>query len=419
MNFENAMEYINSFSHTGAKITDLSRIKKLLNLLGNPQDKLKFVHIAGTNGKGSVLEYCSDAFIKAGYKTGQFTSPYILTYCDRIRINSINIPENKVAEICEIVKQSVDDSPYSQFEITFAIALLYFLSEKCDIIFLEAGIGGILDATNIIKPPLASVITSISLDHVQLLGDTVEKIAMQKAGIIKENSPVIASYDNKESVIKILSDTAEKTHSKLIVPNKNQIQIINMNLSGTEFEYKGNNYRLKMCGKHQITNALTAIETLNILKKYGFDIPQNCIYDALAETSVGSRIEIFDGNPMIIIDGGHNMAGVDSLIETLRFSEKNNFVGLVGMVNGKAHEYAVRRFSGIFHHVFCAEGFIENNTPAKHLAELFQQNGCTTECYEYKTAYKKAVEYAKKHSEVLVVCGSLYLSSDIKSDFLS
>ena len=149
MNFENAMEYINSFSHTGAKITDLSRIKKLLNLLGNPQDKLKFVHIAGTNGKGSVLEYCSNAFIKAGYKTGQFTSPYILTYCDRIRINSINIPENKVAEICEIVKQSVDDSPYSQFEITFAIALLYFRSEKCDVIFLEAGIGGILDATNI------------------------------------------------------------------------------------------------------------------------------------------------------------------------------------------------------------------------------------------------------------------------------
>ena len=419
MNFENAMEYINSFSHTGAKITDLSRIKKLLNLLGNPQDKLKFVHIAGTNGKGSVLEYCSDALIKAGYKTGQFTSPYILTYCDRIRINSINIPENKVAEICEIVKQSVDDSPYSQFEITFAIALLYFRSEKCDIIFLEAGIGGILDATNIIKPPLASVITSISLDHVQLLGDTVEKIAMQKAGIIKENSPVIASYDNKESVIKILSDTAEKTHSNLIVPDKNQIQIINMNLSGTEFEYKGSNYRLKMCGKHQIINALTAIETLNILKKYGFDIPQNCIYDALAETSVGSRIEIFDGNPMIIIDGGHNMAGVDSLIETLRFSGKNNFVGLVGMVNGKAHEYAVRRFSEIFRHVFCAEGFIENNTPAKHLAELFQQNGCTTECYEYKTAYKKAVEYAKKHSEVLVVCGSLYLSSDIKSDFLS
>ncbi|MGN1480386.1 bifunctional folylpolyglutamate synthase/dihydrofolate synthase [Porcipelethomonas sp.] len=418
MNFKDAMDYINSFSHTGARITDLSRIKKLLDLLGNPQNKLKFVHIAGTNGKGSVLEYCSNALIKSGYKTGQFTSPYILSYCDRIRINGCNIPESKVAQICSYVKDSVDNSPFSQFEITFAIALIYFLEEKCDIIFLETGIGGELDATNIINPPLTSVITSVSLDHVKLLGDTVEKIAVQKSGIIKKNSPVIVSYDNKESVIKIFAEKAADTQSKLIIPDSHKVNIVNMELTGTDFIYKNNCYHLKMCGKHQVTNAVTAIEILHVLEESRFFITPENIQKSLAETSVGSRIEVFDGNPMIIIDGGHNIAGIDSLVNALKLSGKKTFTGMVGMVEGKSHEYAVSRFSKIFDHVFCADGFIENNISAEYLAGLFKQNGCPAEYYDYKTAYTKALEYAGRHSEVLVVCGSLYLSSDVKRDCL-
>ncbi len=150
----NAIEYINSFSHTGKKVTDLSRISGLLRRLGNPQKGQKFVHIAGTNGKGSTLEYMSQVLIKAGYKTGQFTSPFIEEYNDRIRINGENIPDERLENICVRVKEAVSDEVYSQFEITFAVALIYFLEEKCDIVFLETGIGGLLDATNVIERPL-------------------------------------------------------------------------------------------------------------------------------------------------------------------------------------------------------------------------------------------------------------------------
>ena len=162
----------------------LDRMRDLMARLGNPQDRLRFVHVAGTNGKGSTLEYISRALILAGYRTGQFTSPYITRYEDRIRINGQDIGEDALCRITERVRAAVGDEPYSQFEITMAIAMLWFEEEKCDIVVLETGIGGLLDSTNVIPPPLLSVITSVSLDHTAILGDTVEKIAVQKAGII-------------------------------------------------------------------------------------------------------------------------------------------------------------------------------------------------------------------------------------------
>lgn len=417
MKFEEAMIYINNFSHSGRKVTDLSRIKKLLNLIGNPQDNVQFVHIAGTNGKGSVLEYCSNALINAGYKTGQFTSPYIKEYCDRIRINNHNISKEKVTNYCEFVKKYADNLFFSQFEITFAIALLYFKEEACDIVFLEAGIGGELDATNVISFPLVSVITSVSLDHTQILGDTIEEIAEQKIGIIKENSYVVLSHDNEDSVKKMALRRAAEKGSMLIIPDSSQIQVTKLNLSGTEFIYKNKEYRLKMCGNHQITNAVTAIEVLSILKGKNFSISYNHIFNALASVSVALRIEVVRNKPLVIIDGGHNISGIDSLYEILRNSGEKRFVGLIGMVKGKAYEYAAEKLSEIFDYVFCADGFIENNIPAEKLCELFKKNNCPAEYYEYREALKKACDYAAENSAALIICGSLYFSSAVKSEF--
>lgn len=417
MNFEEAMKYINGFSHSGRKVTDLSRIKKLLDLIGNPQDSLKFVHIAGTNGKGSVLEYCSEALIKSGFKTGQFTSPYIREYCDRIRINGRNIPKEKVSRFCERVKENTDNLFFSQFEITFAIALLYFKEEKCDVVFLETGIGGKLDATNIIKFPLVSVITSISLDHMQILGNTVEEIAEQKFGIIKNQCPVVLSCDNTDSVKKIAGDRVAEKQSPLIIPDTGNLKIRSLGLTGTEFEYGNKVYKLKMCGKHQVTNALTAIEVLDILKSKGYKISDKNIYDALSSVSVELRVEIAGYDPLVIIDGGHNIAGIDSLAEILKSSGEKSFVGLIGMVQGKASGYAAEKLSKIFDCVFCADGFIENNIPADELAGLFEKNSCPAEFYEYRKAFEKAYDHAVKHSAVLVVCGSLYFSSAVKNEF--
>lgn len=419
MNYKETINYINQFSHSGKKVTDLSRIKKLLDLIGNPQNSLKFVHIAGTNGKGSVLEYCSNALINAGYKTGQFTSPYIKEYCDRIRINGENIPKNRVAAYCERIKKHADNLFFSQFEITFAIALLYFKDEACDIIFLETGIGGELDATNIINPPLVSVITSVSLDHTQILGNTIEEIARQKIGIIKENSHVVLSNDNTDSVKKLTLERADEKGSVLIIPDSLQLQITKLNLTETEFIYKNKKYKLKMCGKHQITNALSAIEVLEVLKNQQYKISYNNIYDALSSAAVELRIEVVKYDPLVIIDGGHNIAGIDSLTDILKNCGKNNFIGLLGMVQGKAAEYAAKKLSEIFEYVFCADGFIENNIPAYKLSEYFKIYKCPTEYYNYKEAFQKAYDYTIKHSSALVICGSLYFSSAIKNEFFN
>ncbi|MBQ3567103.1 MAG: bifunctional folylpolyglutamate synthase/dihydrofolate synthase [Oscillospiraceae bacterium] len=415
MNFNEAMNYINNFSHSGKKVVDLSRISALLDAVGNPQSRLKFVHIAGTNGKGSVLEYCSNAFIEAGFKTGQFTSPYILTYCDRIRINGKNIPQEKVAEICEKVKKAVSDDSYSQFEITFAIALLYFLEEKCDIVFLETGIGGTLDATNIIENPLACVVTSVSLDHMAILGNTVEEIATHKLGITKKNTSLVLSCNNTESVKKLADETALQKQARLVIPDCQYLEILENSIYSTVFRYKNVKYSLKMYGEHQIINALTAIETLEILKEY-FNISQENIVKSLSESFVRSRIEVSGENPMVITDGGHNEAGIDSLVNILKSSEIDNVTAIFGMVEGKAVDYAVEKLSDVLSKVYCVDGYIDNNIPAKILAEKFTDSGVDSEYCDYRNVWNTAFEYAVKNDTPLLICGSLYLASAVKKE---
>ncbi len=414
MDFCKAMEYINSFSKSGKPLKDLSRIGKLMEKLGDPQNKLSFVHIAGTNGKGSVLEYASNVLIDAGYKTGQFTSPFMITYCDRIRINNKNIPEEKVADIFERLKETIKENDYSQFEISFAAAMLYFVEEKCDIVFLEAGIGGDLDATNIIKTPLVSVLTSVSLDHTNILGDTVEEIAKHKLGIVKNKVPLVISYGNKETVYELAEKTAKEKGSAFICPEWNKCMIKNESFSGSEIEYKGEIYNIQMCGKHQIINALTAVEVSKVLKKH-FNISEINVKNGISAAKIPLRIEIIKGEPHIIIDGGHNTAGLDSLSEVLDKMQIKNAVGIFGMVYGKPADHGVKILSDHLEKVFCVDGFIENNIPAKELALKFQNNGINSDSYDYRQGVPKALDYARNHNKVLIVSGSLYLTSCVKN----
>ncbi len=414
MNFKETMDYINSFSHSGKKVEDLSRIAGLLELLENPHKKLKFVHIAGTNGKGSVLEYCSRTFIYSGIKTGQFTSPYILTYCDRIRINGKNIPEERVVEICEKVAEKVQNNYYSQFEISFAIALLYFLEENCEVVFLETGIGGTLDATNIIENPLACIVTSISLDHTAILGNTVEEIAQHKLGIAKKSSPLIISCNNTESVVKLAEKTASEIGCRLIISDKESLEILENNIFGSRFIYKNQEYSLKMCGEHQIVNALSAIETLEILRE-SFDISDENIKNALENGFVNSRIEVTGENPVIIIDGGHNEAGINSLMDILEKSEIRDVTVIFGMVEGKDVSFAVDKISEIAKKVYCVDGYIGNNISSEILKGMFEDNGVEAEAYSCNSVLDKALSYARKNDTKLLVCGSLYLASAIKN----
>ena len=411
MNISETMSFINSYTKSGGPITDLSRAQELMDSIGNPEKRLKFVHIAGTNGKGSTLEYISNALIFSGFRTGQFTSPYVLHYNDRIRINGQDIDDQSLCEIAEQVKSAVGERPYSQFEITMAIAFLWFERENCDIIVLETGIGGTLDSTNVIPPPLLSVITSISLDHTAILGETAEEIASQKAGIIKSGSACIISDDNPDSVKKVIADTAEKTGAELL-----ELEPCKPYGDGglySPFYYRGVKLTPAMIGMHQRYNAQTAITACLHLREKGFYIPDRAIIEAVENTQVKARQQYIKGEPDIIIDGGHNPAGVGMLSLMLMYlsTRGKKIYTVMGMVDSKDYRECVKTIAGHSDKLFAVEGFAPNCVPAETLADIASfytgtDTGSLAECVE------RAKALACENGGVVVISGSLYLASE-------
>ncbi len=411
MNIEECMSFINSYTKSGGRITDLSRARELMKRVGDPQERLKFVHIAGTNGKGSTLEYIANALQYAGYKTGKFTSPFVLRYTDRIRINDDEIDEASLCGLAQFVKERIDDKAYSQFEITMAIAMLWYEREKCDVVVLETGIGGTLDSTNIIPPPLLSVITSISLDHTALLGETVEEIASHKAGIIKNGSAVILSDDNPESVRELIRRTAEETGAELI-----PLEPCKPSPDGglfSPFIYRGITLTPAMAGIHQKYNAQTAITACIYLRSKGFSISESAIIRSVETTQVRARVQYIDGVPPVIVDGGHNPAGVGMLSLMLMYlsTRGKKIYTVMGMVNSKDYIECVKTISELSDKLFAVDGFAANAVPAETIADIASfrteaETGTLAECSE------QAKKLARENNGVAVICGSLYLASE-------
>ncbi len=413
MNYNECMDFINSYSRLGGKVTDLSRAQELMELIGNPEKKLKFVHIAGTNGKGSTLEYIANALQYSGYKTGKFTSPYVTHYTDRIRINDTEIDEQALGEICEYVAKHVADRKYSQFEITMAIAFLWYVREKCDIVVLETGIGGLLDSTNVIPPPLLSVITSISLDHTDILGDTVEKIAEQKAGIIKENSMTVLSVDNLESVVKLIKNTAKVKSNRFIQPDADKLKIYEDKSESFTFKYKNQKYKTAMAGRFQIFNALTAIEACHCIKKYGFEISDENIKKSIETSRVNARHQYIYGEPTIVVDGGHNPAALKYLFSTMTVERQkgHKIYSIAGISSSKDIKANVRLIAGFSDKVFCIDDFSANSVSAETIAEMADEYA-EAEVSTLQEAIKKAKRLALENNGIVVICGSLYLASE-------
>ncbi|MCM1380855.1 MAG: Mur ligase family protein, partial [Muribaculaceae bacterium] len=310
MDIYETMKYLNGFSKQGKPVNNLLRFARIMRALGNPQEQLNFVHVAGTNGKGSTVRMIANALVSAGYKTGEFTSPYIRVYNDRIRINNVNISDMELSEIVTQIRPIIDDlcTDCSQFEISTAIAFIYFAAQKCDVVVLEAGLGGLLDCTNIIGESRASVITSISLDHTAVLGDTVEKIARQKAGIIKQDCPVVLAPSQPREVYALVYRTATRFNSSFITPNLERLKIEKCDYTGNKINYKNFPYVTSMLGRHQIDNALTAVETLYLLKRRGFGkLSYVHVYNGVKNAEVDSRCQILRADkPFVMIDGAHN-----------------------------------------------------------------------------------------------------------------
>ncbi len=406
MNYSQAIEYIHSINWTFCK-PGLERIKELCESLGNPQNDLKFIHVAGTNGKGSFCAMTESILRASGYKTGLFTSPYIKVFNERMQVSGEMISDEELAQITEYVKPFADkmaDKP-TEFELITAIAFVYFKRHNCDIVVLEAGMGGRLDSTNIITTPILSVITGIALDHTQFLGDTVEKIAQEKAGIIKKNVPLLygGKDDSARSVIK-------KRAEEFMDVDYSLLKIRKMDLSGTVFDFKDRkNLYIPLLGKYQPENACVVLSAIDILKEKGFNICENSILKGLSSVKWIGRFEILNKEPLVIFDGAHNPQGICASVESLlNYFDEKVYI-LTGVLKDKDYLFIASELSKIAEKAFTITPDNPRALPAKDFLEILEKNGVSSKAFDrIEEAYESAKKEAEKFNKPLIILGSLY-----------
>lgn len=425
MNYKQSLKYLEETHKFGMRL-GLDNTKKLLELLGNPQDNLKIVHVAGTNGKGSVCSFISTILKEAGYKVGLYTSPYLETFTERIRVNGENIKEEDVARIISLIKEKIDemvadgyDYP-TEFEIVTAMAFYYYNEQNVDYVALEVGLGGRYDSTNVIDNTLVSVIVSISLDHTGILGDTIEKIAYEKAGIIKENSAVVC-YKQCKEVEEVIKDVCKENNAKYIEVDFDDIEIKKSDIHSQIYDCsimdkKYENIEIKLIGDHQINNSMVALSVIKYLKESkNINISEEAIRLGLLNTKWPGRIEKIKENPMVIIDGAHNEDGAKSLAKAL----EKNFKGkdltlLIGMLEDKDIDGVLEILMPNFKRVI-------TTTPDNPRAISSEQLKLKIEKYVSdvvsKPSISDAVEYTlqiSKPEDIVISAGSLYMIGEVR-----
>lgn len=412
MNFSESVEYIHSLLAFGIK-PGLERISMLLNLLDNPHDKLKIIHVAGTNGKGSTSTMISNMLIASGYKTGLFTSPYVIDFCERIQINGENVDESIFAECVTEVRKKIEELNkkniiITEFEAITVSAFLCFVKAECEYVVLEVGLGGRFDATNVVKKPEAVVITSISLDHVAILGDTIEKIAFEKCGIIKENVPVITSSNQHKDALKVITETCKDKNCNLIITNPYKTEILDDFIFGTLFSYDENVYKTKLTGNHQLENTVNAIECAKVLK-----LSDNAIAQGIENTRMIARMEIINEKPLVIRDGGHNEGCAEALYNFLSKYNVQNINLLIGLMADKDVEGYVEKIAPLCKSVVTVTPSNPRALNGKNLKEITEKycDDCKF-INNPKEGYKYILSNTKE-DETVLVCGSFYMMSDI------
>ena len=414
---EQAMEYLNSLAVFGIK-PGLERLTYLLDKMGNPQKKLKFIHIAGTNGKGSTSVMTANILQMGSYKTGLYISPYVLCFRECMQINGDMISKKELTECAMYVKKYADamlfdfESP-TQYEVETAIAFEWFMRQNCDVVCLEVGLGGRFDATNVIDKPLLQVITAISLDHTAILGDTIEKIAFEKAGIIKGATTILYPLQDKV-VEQVIKKRCHEENSELIIPDISKIEISDNSWMKNSFSYKGVNIEKSLSGLFQIYNAVTVYEMIQALNKKGFAISKESVYEGIKNTFFPARMEIISQKPLVILDGAHNPSGIAALETTLKYFKDKKINIMMGMLADKNYEAALGVIAPY------ASNFIAVTPPnSRALSGLTLSESASKHCKNvlYKDDFKDAVIYALQKTgakDVLIICGSLYLASAIR-----
>lgn len=412
--YEQAIEYIHTVNWCFCK-PGLERIGELCRLLGDPQNELKFVHVVGTNGKGSFCAMLDQVLRTAGYKTGLFTSPYVRVFNERMMYMGENISNDELAEITYYVKGFADtmtDKP-TEFELITAIAFEYFRRKKCDLVILEAGMGGRLDSTNIITTPLLSVITGVALDHTAYLGDTVEKIAEEKAGVIKHGVPVLFG-GNDEVAARVIRKKADRLGSELYITDRDAVKISFASVYCTAFEYKDmKNILIKLLGLYQPYNAANVIEAVRILGRLGYEISEQSLRSGLLHAVWHARFEMLSEEPIIMFDGSHNPEGIRAAVDTIAcYFAKQKVRILTGVMADKDYSVMCDAVSEVAGEVYTVKPNNPRALSAEELAKMYRERGIKATAFE---SVQKAIDavISADNSIPTIALGSLYMYCEV------
>ena len=419
MTYEEALSYIHSICWKGSKL-GLDRTRELLGKLNDPQKELKFIHIAGTNGKGSTAAMLSSILEEAGYRVGLYTSPFINRFNERMQVNHQPIPDEELAALTEYVRPHADamaDSP-TEFELITALAMVWFARQKCDIVVLEVGMGGELDSTNIIDVPEAAVIAAMGLDHVKELGPTMADIARAKAGIIKEGGRVV-SYGGNSEADEVIAAVCRARNASLCQPDFSAIVPGDFSLEGQTFSYKGwRGLRIPLVGAYQMNNAAVVLETVEVLRQRGWNISDEAVRQGLADTRWPARFEVLRRDPVFIVDGGHNPHGIRATAESLRRlfpGRKITFV--TGVMADKDVEHILGLIVPLADQFFTVRPDNPRAMDAGELAARIEAMGAkATACASVRDGVDRAIQAEGPHG-VACALGSLYMSGEVRSCF--
>ena len=413
------LDWLESTARFGVKL-GLENTKKLLERLGSPEKDLKILHVAGTNGKGSVSTYLAECLKAEGYRVGLFLSPFVENFSERIQLSDEDASKLLAAhlkEVHEVVDElAKEDVHCTHFEILTGLALKIFAAEKVDYVVLEVGLGGRFDATNVIEHPLASIITHIDLDHTDVLGDTIAKIAFEKAGIIKEDVPVYV-YPSAKDAMQVFEDVAKEKHAELTALDPVAVKEVKVSLDGTTFLLKGVSYKLAMLGKHQAMNAALVVTVLKDLRKRNsLDITDTAIAEGLQRAKIIARTEILATEPTVLLDGSHNPDGIRALCDLIDTIPHKNLYLVLGILADKNHLEMVKNL------VPRAKKTVTTIVPspraldARTLAKEAAPYGDVAHEDLPAKAVERILSYADR-DDLIVMTGSLYLAGDLRRDF--
>ena len=421
MTEQDAIRYIHSFKRFSSHPT-LDRIHRLLKLLGDPQDQLQVVHVAGTNGKGSVCAMMAEALRQGGYRTGLFLSPYVLELRERMQLDGEMIPPQELVEQVERVRplaEQVED--LNEFELITAMGYDWFSRKGCEVVVVETGLGGRYDATNAVAKPLISVITSIGLDHTAVLGGTVEEIAQAKAGIIKPGAPVVCAPCQPDGAFAVVLEAAAKAGVPVLTPSLSAVEDPTFSLEGSRFIYDGQHLMVGMPGRFQLANAITAYTALDCLRnRCGFDrLTTQAVAGGLADARLPARMEVLGREPLVLLDGAHNPPGAKALADTLFLAGDRPITAVMGVLSDKDSAGVLEQLAPHLRRVITVTPESPRALSAHELAARAGALGLdASAAHGGQEALELATAVAAREKGAVLICGSLYLAAQMRRLFL-